>query len=286
MANSTPRAGTLNPNGHRGRRALGERTQRGCAAVRGRAFPDQQPWLGSAWCKNELNLARRLNKRLFGILIEERLAVGDLPADVTSKWQVINLAAGSDHQQFPVTLPVAGELATPTFSREGLGRLKSGLHAGLAASWFARPPVGLSCLVLCRDRSLRCAGPLRAPVLPICLHNMRVLMRRSSGIRRAWELHLKGRALPKRRFHPNAAAMHFNDLLGNGEAEAGPTLGLGVGTVHLMELIEDASLVLFGNAWSRIGHADVEVAVDRLGGHAHLAGVRELDGVAHEVEQH
>ena len=27
-------------------------------------------WLGSAWCKNELNLARRLNKRLFGILIE------------------------------------------------------------------------------------------------------------------------------------------------------------------------------------------------------------------------
>src|SRR5262249_35681552 len=69
-------------------------------------------------------------------------------------------------------------------------------------------------------------------------------------------------------------------------SEAGPTLGLGVGTVHLMELLEDASLVLFGNAWSRIGHADVEVAVDRLGGHAHLAGVRELDGVAHEVEQH
>src|SRR5262249_6895292 len=53
-----------------------------------------------------------------------------------------------------------------------------------------------------------------------------------------------------------------------------------------MELVEDAGLVLFGNAWTRVGHADVEVAVDRLGGHAHLAGVRELDGVPHKVEQH
>jgi hypothetical protein len=34
-----------------------------------------------------------------------------------------------------------------------------------------------------------------------------------------------------------------------------------------------------------IGHADVEVAVDRLGGHAHLARVGELDGVADEVEE-
>ena len=84
-------------------------------------FPISKAWLGSAWCENELNLARRLNKRLFGILIEERIAVGDLPADVTSKWQVINLAAGSA-KQFPVMLPVTGELATPTFSLEGLAR--------------------------------------------------------------------------------------------------------------------------------------------------------------------
>ena len=103
-------------------------------------FLISKAWLGSAWCKNELNLARRLNKRLFGILIEERIAVGDLPADVTSKWQVINLAAGSA-KQFPVMLPVTGELATPTFSLEGLARLKSGLRrAGLAESWFAWPP--------------------------------------------------------------------------------------------------------------------------------------------------
>jgi hypothetical protein len=123
--------------GERWERALNEAARR-CEAV---LFLISTAWLGSEWCKNELNLARRLNKRLFGILIEEGLAIGDLPADVTSKWQVINLAAGSDHEQFPVTLPVTGELATPTFSREGLARLKSGLQrAGLAASWFVWPP--------------------------------------------------------------------------------------------------------------------------------------------------
>src|SRR5262245_29338757 len=47
-----------------------------------------------------------------------------------------------------------------------------------------------------------------------------------------------------------------------------------------MELLENAGLVLFGNAWPRIGHADVEVAVDRLRNHPHLSGVRGLDGVA------
>jgi hypothetical protein len=92
-------------------------------------FLISKAWLASRWCTNELNLARRLNKRLFGILIEEVLAVGDLPADVTSKWQLVNLAAGSDHKQFPVALPVTGELATPTFSLEGLARLKSGCSA-------------------------------------------------------------------------------------------------------------------------------------------------------------
>jgi hypothetical protein len=123
--------------GERWERRLNEAARR-CEAV---LFLISKAWLASRWCTNELNLARRLNKRLFGILIEEGLAVGDLPADVTSKWQLVNLATGSDHRQFPITLPVTGELATPTFSLEGLARLKSGLQrAGLAASWFAWPP--------------------------------------------------------------------------------------------------------------------------------------------------
>jgi TIR domain len=123
--------------GERWERALNEAARR-CEAV---LFLISKAWLGSAWCKNELNLARRLNKRLFGILIEEGLAVGDLPADVTSKWQVINLAAGSDHKQFPVTLPVTGELAKPTFSREGPPHHRSAgrrLGTCLTGSWPAK----------------------------------------------------------------------------------------------------------------------------------------------------
>jgi hypothetical protein len=70
-----------------------------------------------------------------------------------------------------------------------------------------------------------------------------------------------------------------HDLLGNSETKARAAFGLRVRAVDLVELLKDASLVLFGNAWSCIGHADVEVAVDRLGSYPDLAGVGELDGV-------
>ena len=55
--------------GERWERALNEAAHR-CEAV---LFLISKAWLGSAWCKNELSLARRVNKRLFGILIEEAL---------------------------------------------------------------------------------------------------------------------------------------------------------------------------------------------------------------------
>src|SRR5262245_54027588 len=53
-----------------------------------------------------------------------------------------------------------------------------------------------------------------------------------------------------------------------------------------MELLEDAGLMLFGNAWARICDTDGKVAVLGLGCYAHLAGIGELDGVAHQIEQH
>jgi hypothetical protein len=56
--------------------------------------------------------------------------------------------------------------------------------------------------------------------------------------------------------------MHLHDLLGDGEAQTDASLGLGVLAVNLVELLEDASLVLFGNAGPCIDQADVEVAVD------------------------
>lgn len=123
--------------GERWERALNEAARR-CEAV---LFVISRSWLASRWCINELTLARRLNKRLFGVLIEEGLSIADLPADVTAHWQAVNLATGRDHRQFRVTLPVSGEEAHVTYSREGLARLKAGLlRAGLHASYFAWPP--------------------------------------------------------------------------------------------------------------------------------------------------
>src|SRR5262245_33939605 len=80
--------------------------------------------------------------------------------------------------------------------------------------------------------------------------------------------------------------MHLNDLLGDGEPKTSATSGFGQRAVDLVELLEDASSLVIGNAWPRIGHADVEVAVNSLGSHAHLTPGRELDGIADKVKQH
>jgi len=123
--------------GERWERSLNEAARR-CEAV---LFLISKAWLSSRWCMNELTLARRLSKRLFGVLVEEGLTVADLPHDVTSTWQLVNLAAGRDHQQFRVTLPVSGAEQHVTYSLEGLSRLRTGLQrAGLHASYFNWPP--------------------------------------------------------------------------------------------------------------------------------------------------
>ena len=57
--------------GERWERALNEAQSR-CEAV---LFLISKAWLASRWCMNELNLARRLNKRLFGILMRKALPV-------------------------------------------------------------------------------------------------------------------------------------------------------------------------------------------------------------------
>ena len=56
---------------HCRRRALGARAQRGGAPLRGGAVPDLEGVARLAVVQNELTLARRLNKRLFGVLVED-----------------------------------------------------------------------------------------------------------------------------------------------------------------------------------------------------------------------
>src|SRR6516165_6592164 len=67
--------------------------------------------------------------------------------------------------------------------------------------------------------------------------------------------------------------MHLDDLFGDGKTETRTALGLGVRAVHLMELFEDAGLVLCGNTGASICHADGKVAIGGGGAHAYLPGV-------------
>ena len=122
--------------GERWERALNKAASR-CEAV---LFLVSQAWLGSGWCQKEFSLAQRLNKRLFGILIED-IAVASLPVNLTGTWQMVNLAVGRDHVMLCASLPITGSEAHVTFSTEGLARLKSGLQrAGLDPRFFDWPP--------------------------------------------------------------------------------------------------------------------------------------------------
>ena len=122
--------------GERWERALNQAAHR-CEAV---LFLVSRAWLKSEWCLKEFNLALRLNKRLFGVLIED-LPLSDLSANLTSTWQTVQLSGGQDHVMFQVALPITGAEAHVTFSAEGLKRLKNGLQrAGLDPRFFAWPP--------------------------------------------------------------------------------------------------------------------------------------------------
>ncbi len=116
-------------------RRLHEEANR-CEAV---VFLISRAWLASQWCVRELTLADKLNKQIFGVLIED-IPVADLPADLTATRQVVNLAAGKDHRIFTPELPDGSE-GYVLFSQGGLARLREGLmRAGLDARHFAWPP--------------------------------------------------------------------------------------------------------------------------------------------------
>jgi formylglycine-generating enzyme required for sulfatase activity len=124
--------------GERWERALNEAASR-CEAV---LFLVSRDWLASGWCLKEFNLAYRLNKRLFGLLVED-IPVTDLPVNLTSTWQLVRLCSGTDHVMLRALMPFTGREAHVTFSAEGLGRLKTGLQrAGLDSRFFTWPPEG------------------------------------------------------------------------------------------------------------------------------------------------
>lgn len=108
-----------------------------CEAV---LFLVSRNWLESEWCKKEFDLARKLNKRCFVILIE-RIPIDELPLFLKETHQTVSLATGEDHKVFRPKLPITHDEGYITFSTEGLARLKIGLErAGLDPRFFAWPP--------------------------------------------------------------------------------------------------------------------------------------------------
>lgn len=122
--------------GERWERALYEAENR-CEVV---LFLVSRQWLESEWCLKEFHLAQKLNKRLFSVLIDD-LSRSDLPSELSSTWQTVNLASGNDHDMFRVNLPDLSKEEHVTFSRSGLSSLKAGLNkSGLNPCFFAWPP--------------------------------------------------------------------------------------------------------------------------------------------------
>ncbi len=122
--------------GERWDKALHEAADR-CEVV---LFVVTRAWVESEWCLKEFHIAQKLNKRVFGVLVED-IPVSDLPASLTAEWQVVNLAAGKDHELFRAVLPDLSREEHVLFSRSGLARLKAGLDkAGLDPRFFPWPP--------------------------------------------------------------------------------------------------------------------------------------------------
>jgi len=122
--------------GERWEKALHDAASR-CDAV---LFLVSKNWLGSEWCRKEFRLAHRLNKRIIGILIED-IAIESLPEELTSTWQLVNLASGNDHKVHVANNELTGDEQHVHFSASGLTRLKTGLvKAGLDPLFFEWPP--------------------------------------------------------------------------------------------------------------------------------------------------
>jgi TIR domain len=123
--------------GERWERALYQHAAE-CEAV---LFLVSQNWLASDWCRREYELARKLNKWPFIVLIED-LSIEELPAFLKDAHQAVRLAAGADHIVLRAIMPVTHEEGHVTFSQEGLRRLKIGLaRVGLDPKFFPWPPV-------------------------------------------------------------------------------------------------------------------------------------------------
>lgn len=96
-------------------------------------------WTNSKWCLAEFLVAKQLNKRIIGVVIEPT-PFGDVPTEMTAEWQMIDLTIGERDLGMTVALP-SSEQVDVTFPQRGLEQLRIGLtKLGLSANYFVWPP--------------------------------------------------------------------------------------------------------------------------------------------------
>src|SRR5712691_1687414 len=87
-------------------------------------------------------------------------------------------------------------------------------------------------------------------------------------------------------FDPDAAAVHFDDVLGDGEAQAGAAELAGARSVDAIEALEDARLVGGGDADAGIGDGEDDFGAAGFGADRDLAArERVLRGVVEQILQ-
>ena len=107
-----------------------------CEAV---LFLVSEEWLASKWCADEYQLANKLNKKLFALLIDD-VALDRLPGGLTAQWQVVRLK-GEPAERFLTVHPLTRQQSPVHIAEAGLKSLKRGLDkAGIGAETFELQP--------------------------------------------------------------------------------------------------------------------------------------------------
>lgn len=110
-----------------------------CEAV---LFLVSPAWRDSKYCFAEFFEAKKLGKRIFGVIVEP-IALSDLPEQMTAEWQVCDLCHADEPMTFSVERPPLLARTDVVFPKAGLDALARGLRkAGLDPATFEWPPAG------------------------------------------------------------------------------------------------------------------------------------------------
>ena len=118
--------------GQRWARTLEDAATR-CEAV---LFVVSEEWLDSKWCVDEYQLASKLNKKLYALLIDDLIKLDRLPGGLTAQWQVVHLK-GEPAERFLTIHPRTQRQSPVHLAEAGLTSLKRGLEkAGIGPETF------------------------------------------------------------------------------------------------------------------------------------------------------